>query len=1426
MDESRSAPDETPADRAPEATATPVEPRRPSRRPLWRWTRRALLVGTALLAALIYTTLSIDLGRQFPALREQAEKAGTTYLNRTMRIGAIRARLTPGVFVIEDFVIEGTPDSRPFFTAERITVSIAWRSLLSRELVLDVTLDDWRMAVEKWPDHTNVPRLGGPPRQPSTGPKRLRKTTVNFVHARNGGFYFADHGLPWTVDAPNLNFSMVPFAGHFVGLARFSGGSVQIQDHLPMSAAMSTRFSLDGKLVTLHHLDLDTDGAESHITGVVDFGRWPDQTYNVSSTVDVGRMREIFFARETWRAGGEARFRGVFRIFKEGGQALAGVFDSDRTTVAGTPFDNLHGTLEWGARSFAVTHADADVLGGHTRFSYGIEPLGVPGGSTHRFVADYDDLRLNELGQSFDLKGLPLDGTAHGHLAMAWPSGKFSTHREGGGETFVTPPAGVIVAGEALPAGLPPPTIVPRAQFVPSVPFTPIALGAALRYHFDADGLAFERSWVATPSTYMSFDGLTNRTDSMLPFHVTSTDWQSSARLLAGVMTAVAGPTGAVQVGGHGTFDGVMRRSFSNPRIEGSFTGAEMHVWDVNWGRAAGDIVLENKFVQVTEATIGHPDGRTLHASGRFAMGYRPNPDEEIDATIKLVNWPMADLRKAFGLDDWPVDGTVALADLTLTGPYLRPIGRGPLVVERGVAWKESFDRAAGVLEFYGRGVRLNDLAITKGTGLVRGSAEIGWDKTYGFSATGRIPVESLDNFRTENPALRLSGLLDFRASGASRIDAPKYDISGTVQSLFLGDRGVGFVSGNISIQDEALWIHTLDISSFLRATASGRIALNDTYDASLAFDIVNSSIHDYFAFFEFGQKISPYTRAIISGRGTVTGPLAEPARLSGRATIHDATLTVLDYELKNSGDIVLALDRGLLTVGERPAVPGAAVSGPPTVAAAQGPDRPQLKLVGPQTDLALFGTVSFADNTMDLDALGNANLALLQTADVRGGGAAEVVVRARGRMTDPELTGHAIITDGRLEYGPLTHRFTAINGRVNLNERTIAVDGLRAKFAGGDVQFGGEILLEQFVPSAFQLTASTEDGKPIAVLFPAGFRSTVHARLRLTGLVAEPVLSGDVTVLRVSSLPQPGAEAGILAVAAGGVAGGGGGIDTAAPVVVDTGFPLRYDITVTAGPRTLVFENAAVDARIEGSGDLRITGTYDRPVVLGDVRIDSGVVNLSGNRIRITSGQIDFYDPSRIRPYFDVQAEADVRALSLQSTPGPVDLGQTFHVNLGIAGTFDRISMTATSDPWLSEYDIARLLLGASPDRNVEQRALGASQQAPTQLLQLAAVQVLTSPISARVGGVLERTIPGSSFTFAPVLGSATALDQLTGVAKLVYSQRLSERVYLTYTRTISNLQNDIILLEYQQNDRLSWVLSRNEDRSFALDFRIRHVF
>ena len=140
---------------------------------------------------------------------------------------------------------------------------------------------------------------------------------------------------------------------------------------------------------------------------------------------------------------------------------------------------------------------------------------------------------------------------------------------------------------------------------------------------------------------------------------------------------------------------------------------------------------------------------------------------------------------------------------------------------------------------------------------------------------------------------------------------------------------------------------------------------------------------------------------------------------------------------------------------------------------------------------------------------------------------------------------------------------------------------------------------------------------------------------------------------------------------------------------------------------------------------------------------------------------------------------------------------------------------------------DVLSLLLGQATDlTNAELRALrpNAAQQSEEVLLKQAFSRLLTNPISAPVSRILGETL-GIETVIAPTFG--TESDPLTPSARLILGRRLSNRVYLTFARALGGTQREqIIILEYDQNDRLGWVVTQNGDRTFALDFRVRHRF
>ena len=112
-------------------------------------------------------------------------------------------------------------------------------------------------------------------------------------------------------------------------------------------------------------------------------------------------------------------------------------------------------------------------------------------------------------------------------------------------------------------------------------------------------------------------------------------------------MTAAGSKTGAVQLGGRGTFDGVMTKSFKDPRIAGRFSGDAIQAFYTTWGRVSGDAVIENRYIDVTNGVIGdEPEKASIRTSGRYSLGY-PRADglEEVRAHIAIRNWPLGDLQ-------------------------------------------------------------------------------------------------------------------------------------------------------------------------------------------------------------------------------------------------------------------------------------------------------------------------------------------------------------------------------------------------------------------------------------------------------------------------------------------------------------------------------------------------------------------------------------------------------------------------------------------------------------------------------------------------------------------------------------------------------------------------------------------------------------
>ena len=127
--------------------------------------------------------------------------------------------------------------------------------MFRREVLVDsVEMTDWHMVLEQWAGGKHsFPKfnMGG-----GGGPRRF-VTTMQYVRTRNGTVTFDDHGSRWGTVARNLDITVTKFAG-YRGEATFHGGTVWIQDYVPMSMSMKAVFRVDGR-----HRPLRADDAAS-----------------------------------------------------------------------------------------------------------------------------------------------------------------------------------------------------------------------------------------------------------------------------------------------------------------------------------------------------------------------------------------------------------------------------------------------------------------------------------------------------------------------------------------------------------------------------------------------------------------------------------------------------------------------------------------------------------------------------------------------------------------------------------------------------------------------------------------------------------------------------------------------------------------------------------------------------------------------------------------------------------------------------------------------------------------------------------------------------------------------------------------------------------------------------------------------------------
>jgi autotransporter translocation and assembly factor TamB len=865
---------------------------------------------------------------------------------------------------------------------------------------------------------------------------------------------------------------------------------------------------------------------------------------------------------------------------------------------------------------------------------------------------------------------------------------------------------------------------------------------------------------VRTPITDAQLAGTLARSgDVDLALDASSRDLQATEALVQRLRMALgARPAEPLGFEGVGAFHGRWRGTLEAPVFEGRFAGEEVTYLGVRWGRAewAGTATVDE--VRSHSLVLKRPGGE-LWMDGRLDTGVLGERDA-VDVRLRLENWPAADLLTALAWDlelEGPLSGTVVVS-----GRRSAPQGQASLKSPAGRYYGVPFDALAVATQFspglttvtrgtakVGGGALAFHGGVTD-TGLYDGAAEL-TDLDVG-ALFPRVP----QNLR---PGGRLSGTVVV----AGPLARPRVD--GTLRSrrLFLGDEGVGALEARLLGKgDGQVTVEARARSPRVDLQVAGQVGATAPFPAALRFALSDTSVDP---FVRAAYPRLPSTVGVVtSGTLSLDGPLQRPEELHAVAEARHLQVLLPDYPVKNREPLRVELAGGRLTVRD-------------------------LHLFGEGTDLAVTGSAAvLAEGELALSVKGAADLRALSvvTRELRGRGAARVALALSGTRSAPVVDGTLDIDGAGVRVRGFPHGVEDVHGQVRFDGRAAHFANVTGTIGGGPVELEGQAAYGGGRLGSFDVRGT---GRALTLRYPEGLRSVVDADLRFFGDTREQWLTGDVTVRQAVWNRRYDVASELLA--------------PAGPLTDDVslGGGVRYDVRISA-PGTIKVDNNL--ATLQARADLRLAGNYAAPVVLGRAELERGRVYFQGNTYAIRRGSLDFANPQKVDPLFDIEAETRVRS---------------YGVTLKVNGTLERVYPTLTSDPPLSTVQILALLAGQD-ERDVV--SLAQVQTDQSRLAAVGAASLAAGRLSEEVG--LERgaaRLGLSRFSIDP----AVVRGQTNPTARLTVGKRITPDLNIVYSQDVKGIEERLFSVEYTLSDRLSVVLTRSEEDGVGFDLRVRRT-
>lgn len=823
---------------------------------------------------------------------------------------------------------------------------------------------------------------------------------------------------------------------------------------------------------------------------------------------------------------------------------------------------------------------------------------------------------------------------------------------------------------------------------------------------------------------------------------------------------------------GSGVFRGRWLGTIDWPIFEGRFSGEGIGYSGVDWGRAE----WMGSFDTAAEAVdsrplVLHKESGEIRWEGRTEIGWFGQRDR-LAGHASAVAWPVADLVTFMR---WNVEATgVVTGKATVRGRRSAPEGEAKGTARAGRYYGTPYEEARLESRWQGRRAEVTSGEVRLGGGRVAFQGSLSDDGLYDGSAEMEgVDVGAL--MPTTAPSAPLGGRLSGSLVLQGTLTRPRVRARLTSPRVFFGDEGVGAIDARlVGTGDGRVSIDGVCLSPRVELTLSGAVDASPPYRAALVLTARSTSLDP---FLRVGRPSLPASLALLTtGAVRIDGPLAEPPAIRAEARLDDLQIALPDFPIRAKAPVRLSFTGGRLELAD-------------------------FHLAGEGTDLAVSGGLDLlGDGPIALSVRGQADLAALSllTRRLRGVGAARLDVDVSGTRSTPQVMGTLELDGAGLRVRGFPHGLEGLRGRVRFTERAAELSDVSGTLAGGQLTIEGQAAYAGGKLTSYDIRPT---GRGLALRYPEGFRSLIDAQLRLFGDANKQWITGLVDVRQALYSRRYDVASELL---------GAGHATEIAPVsALDQGAQLDLRVRV---PGTLRIDNNL--ASLTARADLVIQGTTSAPIVTGRAEIERGRIYFQGRTYVVQRGILDFVNPRKLDPLFDIEAETRIRS---------------YAVTLRLSGTLERVTPTLSSDPPLSSLQILALLAGQD-ETEVANLTTTQARQSQAQLAAAGAATLAAGRLAESVGleREAERLFGLNRFSIDPSLlrGAGT-----TPTARVTVGKRLTPDLNVLYSQDLRGTEEHILAVEYTLSERFSLLLTRTDpgtaktgvEKGWAFDVRLR---